>query len=309
MSKIYDQITKRITDIVVGMLDKGVVPWHKPWKGGAANAPRSVSTNKYYRGSNAMLLGAAGYSSPWWLTFGQARKLGGKVRKGEKSLPVHYWKFNAEYDCRICGGSGTDEAGGESCPVCEGTGKYTPKYPQLFSFNVFNVTQCDGLPDEYYEAIEPGNEFNPIEECEKICDGYQNAPGIYHDSTGAYYTPLTDDIHLPAPEQFETPSEYYSTRFHEMVHSTGHKSRLQREGITNNDGFGNHEYSKEELVAEMGATFLRGLAGANGDKVMNNSAAYIAHWKQKLQKNTNWIVWASSRAAKATDWILETKSS
>jgi len=307
MSKMYKQITKKITEMVIEMLDKGIIPWKKPWVGGISNAPRSISTKKHYRGANSMILGCAGYSSPWWLTFGQARKLGGMVRKGEKSMPVHYWKFNQEYDCRTCGGSGLSSNG--QCTACDGTGIYKSKYPQLFSFNVFNALQCEGLPEKYYETIKPeegeGEEFDPVEECEKICDGYENAPDTYHDqSDRAYYSPSNDDIHLPNPDQFNTPSEYYSTRFHEMVHSTGHQSRLDRDSLVNSDGFGNHKYSKEELVAEMGATFLRGITGVNGDSVMDNSASYIANWKQKLQDNTDWLVWASSRAAKGVDWIL-----
>ena len=322
MTKQYKSICERITQRIIDFLDEGLIPWQKPWKGGSANAPRSVSTKKVYQGTNLAILGCAGYSSPWWITFGQARKLGGSVRKGQKAYPVHYWKFPVEGDCKACNGSNP------SCPKCEGTGRYTPLFAQLFSFNVFNASQCDGLPEEYYEAIEEDtdlNDFTPIEKAEEIVHGYaevyyedkmsqrseylnDNPPKIFHDQSDRnYYSPLADEIHLTTPEQFISDEEYYSTAFHEMVHSSGHESRLEREGIVDSDGFGSHKYSKEELVAEIGSTYLCGIAGIDKEAVIKNSAGYIQSWKKKLEDNKDWIVWAGTRASKACDHILGTE--
>ena len=260
MNKQYKSICDRITQRIVDFLDEGIIPWQKPWVGGSANAPRSVSTTKVYRGTNLAILGCAGYKSPWWLTFGQARKLGGAVRKGQKAYPVHYWKFPQEGDCKSCNGSGT------SCVKCEGTGRYTPKFAHLFSFNISNANQCDGLPEKYYEIIEDSerlNDFSPIEKAEEIVNDYalvyggrrglnerswniqDNPPKVFHDQQDHnFYSPDGDEIHLTTPEQFISDEEYYSTCFHELVHSTGHKSRLDREGVTGQNFFGSHEYSK-----------------------------------------------------------------
>ena len=325
MNKQYKSICDRITQRIVDFLDEGIIPWQKPWVGGSANAPRSVSTTKVYRGTNLAILGCAGYKSPWWLTFGQARKLGGAVRKGQKAYPVHYWKFPQEGDCKSCNGSGT------SCVKCEGTGRYTPKFAHLFSFNIFNANQCDGLPEKYYEIIEDSerlNDFSPIEKAEEIVNDYalvyggrrglnerswniqDNPPKVFHDQQDHnFYSPDGDEIHLTTPEQFISDEEYYSTCFHELVHSTGHKSRLDREGVTGQNFFGSHEYSKEELVAEIGSTYLCGIAGIDRDTVIKNSAGYIQSWKKKLQENTDWIIWAGTRASKAADHILGTEYS
>jgi len=326
MTKQYKSICDRITQRIIDFLDEGIIPWQKPWVGGSANAPRSVSTKKVYRGTNLAILGCSGFKSPWWLTFGQARKLGGAVRKGQKAYPVHYWKFPKLQDCPLCGGD--DHEAVASCPKCDDNGKYIGKFAQLFSFNVFNASQCDGLPEKYYEIIEDSkrlNDFSPIEKADEIVNNYakvyhddklaergeylhDNPPTVFHDQQDRnYYSPLADEVHLTTPEQFISNEEYYSVCFHELVHSTGHKDRLEREGVTGLNFFGSHEYSKEELVAEIGSTYLCGIAGIDRDTVIKNSAGYIQSWKKKLEDNTDWIVWAGTRASKACDHILGTE--
>jgi len=300
--KQYTQICDRVTDRILGFLDEGKIPWQKPWVGGVSNAPRSASSKKIYRGTNLALLSCAGYSSPWWLTYNQAKKLGGSVKKDEKSFPVHYWKFHDKVECTKC-----PKDTSKPCYFCKGTGEYKP-LPNLFSFNVFNASQCDGLPEKYYEIIEDKNklkDFKPIEEAEKIVKGYENAPKIFHDQSDRnFYIPAKDEVHLTREEQFISPEECYSTTFHELVHSTGHKDRLARDGVTGINFFGSHDYSKEELVAELGASFLCGVSGIDREEVIKNSAGYIQSWKKKLSENTDWIVWAGTRASKACDHIL-----
>ena len=307
----YNQICKRINDRILGFLKDGIVPWQKPWNGGKFNAPRSVSTNKVYRGTNLSLLGCAGYESPWWLTFGQAKKLGGQVRKGEKSFPVSYWKFYPSEDCTgYYGTSGGCSGGG--CGKCKGTGKYKPR-PSLFSFNVFNANQCEDLPEKYYPSVKDEDEvrdFSPVEACDEIIANYPNSPKVYHDQANScFYSPPTDEVHMVAPEKFVSDEEYYSTLFHELVHSTGHSKRLDRGNDTRDRlAFDSeHEYSKEELVAELGSTFLCAISGIDRSEVIQNSASYISSWKSKLSENEDWIVWAGSRSAKACDHILGTE--
>ena len=131
---------------------------------------------------------------------------------------------------------------------------------------------------------------------------------MFHDQNDrCYYTPSKDEVHMVKPEKFISDEEYYSTFFHELVHSTGHKKRLAREGVTGLNFFGSHEYSKEELVAELGSTFLCAIAGIDRSSVIQNSASYISGWKSKLSDNEDWIVWAGSRSAKACDHILGTE--
>jgi antirestriction protein ArdC len=154
------------------------------------------------------------------------------------------------------------------------------------------------------------NDFSAIEKAEKIVEGYKNPPTIFHDQQDRnFYSPPSDEVHLTTPEQFISNEEYYSTTFHELVHSTGHSSRLNRGNDTRNRNSNNElqEYSREELVAEIGSTYLCGIAGIDRDAVIKNSAGYIQSWKKKLEENTDWIVWAGTRASKACDHILGTE--
>ena len=342
--KQYNQICKRVTDKILGFLKEGIIPWTKPWKGGKFNAPRSVSTGKTYRGTNLALLGCVGYDSPWWLTFGQAKKLAvdsavksgrkiqeverkngrgsyfwdtdkdevftGGVNKGEKAMPVHYWKFHDPVDCEGSPWNSSDSCSGEDCTWCKGTGKRKPM-PSLFSFNVFNANQCEGLPEKYYPVIEDEEElrdFDPVEACEEIIANYPNPPKIHHDQDDrCFYRPSADEVHMVKPEKFISDEEYYSTFFHELIHSTGHKDRLARDGVTGTNFFGSHEYSKEELVAEMGSTYLCAISGIDRSSVIKNSSAYIQSWMKSLSENEDWIVWAGTRSAKACDHILGTE--
>tara|TARA_R100001082_G_scaffold63366_1_gene35556 strand:- start:779 stop:1690 length:912 start_codon:yes stop_codon:yes gene_type:complete len=301
MNKQYQNICDKVTKKVISFLDEGVIPWKKPWKGGALNMPRSASTKKVYRGTNLGLLASCGYNSPWWMTFKQAQNLGGKVLKGSKSMPVVYWKFHDPKPCYKCSGGNLD------CSVCDGTGKYTP-FPSVFYSNVFNADQVEGLPEKYNRIItkeDDLNEFENIKSCDDIINNYQDSPKIYHDQNDrCFYRPSSDEVHMVKPEKFISDEEYYSTLFHELIHSTGHAKRCNRDGVTKGGFFGSHEYSKEELVAELGSTFLCGIAGIERDEVIKNSASYISSWKSKLSKNTDWIMWAGSRSSKACEHIL-----
>lgn len=276
---IYEMVTGRILE----MLDRGIVPWHKPWtdaQGGNAT-PRNLKSGKAYRGINVFLLGCAGFSSPYFVTFKQALELGGAVRKGEKGMPVVFWKrLQVE-----------DEKTGEKKTI-----------PMLRYFTVFNVEQCDGL------TVPTGTErpagFSPIAAAEEAVKTYQNAPTITHGPGGAYYSPKADRINMPARESFQSPAHYYATLFHELGHSTGHLTRLAREGIVKAEGFGSHLYSKEELVAEMTAAMLCGVTGIDGSGILDNSAAYIGSWLQKLRDDRKLLVQAAAQAQKAADLVL-----
>lgn len=271
-SNVYEIVTERILQ----SLDKGVVPWRQPW---TSSLPKNLISKKTYRGVNIFLLGSQGFSSPYWLSYKQATSLGGQVRKGEKGTPVIFWKKLVR-----------KEDGKEK------------EFFILRYFTVFNVTQCDNV--EYpQEAV---HESNPIEMCEDIVNRYgDRGPYVRHGGGRACYVPSLDEIQMPERNRFRTTEEYYSTRFHEMTHSTGAERRLNRKGITDPIRFASHDYSFEELVAECGAAFLCAHGGIV-NTTLENSVAYIRHWSEKLRSEPRWIVEAASAAAKSTDFILNT---
>lgn len=268
-----------ITEKIVGQLRAGVVPWHKPWKTGF-QLPRNLKSGKAYRGINVLLLSFSEFSSPYWLTFKQALDLGGNVKKGEKGTTVVFWK-----KLRI-----EDKDSGKQKTI-----------PLLRYFTVFNADQCEGLA---VPAVESKNDGGPIEACWKILDSYKGRPQVVHGGDVACYSPLRDSIQMPEPKAFDTMSHYYATLFHEYTHSTGHKKRLDRPGIANFDTFGSHQYSQEELVAEMGAAFLAAHAGIDAASILDNSAAYIGHWLEKLQNDPKMVVQAAAQAQRAADLML-----
>jgi antirestriction protein ArdC len=268
----YDRITDRIT----ALLEQGTVPWQKPWKA-RTGLPRNFVSKNPYRGINVFLLLAMMYESPFWLTFRQVSQLGGSVRKGEKACPVVFWKQTTAEDKK--------------------TGEQKKKYLLRF-YHVFNVAQCDGLKI----SAEPVQE-NVIAKPEDIVAQMPQPPILKHGMTHAYYSPREDCVGLPPRERFEKAEDYYSTVFHEFVHSTGHEKRLKRSTLTESAGYGSNPYCKEELIAEMGAAFLCGLAEI-GERTIDNSAAYLKGWLEQLRNDKTLIVQAAAQAQKAADFIL-----
>lgn len=266
---------KQITDMVIASLEKGVVPWHKPF-GGESMAPRNFVSKRRYSGGNVFLLGMAGYDAPYWLTFNQAKGLGGSIRKGESATHVTFFNFRE----------------------VEGDDGEKNTIPILGTKAVFNIEQTEGIE---WEMPAPRNsEASPIEDAERLVAGYEDAPQIVHKNDGrAYYSPARDVVSLPEMSDFDSVEHYYGTLFHELVHSTGHESRLNRD-IKN--GFGGEQYSREELVAEMGAMFLCSEVGL--ETTYDNSAAYIGSWIKALQNDHKMIIWAAGRAQKAADRII-----
>ena len=283
---------QEITDKIVGLLESGVVPWHKPWSvpGGE---PQNLISRRPYRGINPFLLNLAPYASPYWLTFRQARTLGGTVRRGEKSSPIWFWKFwtpRAKKD--------PDRQPGEI------SSRDLKAIPVLRRYRVFNVEQCDGLGDHVPEL--PGDqrtEWQRIEAAETLVAEMPQKPRIEHGRRGAFYRPAVDLVGMPDRDRFEGAEAYYSTLFHELVHATGHESRLGRKGATAASRFGSPTYSREELVAEMGAAFLSGRAGIE-HATIEASAGYLAHWIDKLEGEPQLAVQAAGAAQKAADFIL-----
>lgn len=288
-----------ITDKIVAALEAGTAPWLKPWK---VNAPRSMATGKAYRGINVLLLGLMGdtYESNYWGTYKQVTQQGGQIRKGEKSTMITFWKA-MKADVK-------DDAGN---PVYENGVRKQKNWMMLRYFNVFNASQADwedGIPAKFIPSGE--NEHVPHDEAEKAMKAYfdrEGTPSITYGGDSACYAPKSDEIRMPAAVTFDSPDHFYSTAFHEMTHSTGHASRLNRPGITDFDGFATHSYGAEELVAEMGAAMLSATVGI--ENTLDASASYIQSWLTTIKGDPKMVVQAAGKAAKAVDYILGTVDS
>ena len=285
----YEKITSRILEL----LEAGTVPWHKPW---ASVAVRNLVSQKEYRGVNTFLLGCMPYASPHWLTFKQAKALGGSVRKGEKGSPCVFWKWMKAKTVE------REDEDGNTITLVDGRNPLG--FPMLRQYTVFNSEQCDGIEIPKIEA----RDNEPIADCEKIVSSMPKAPDIRHESTRAFYRPDEDFVSLPVLSAFDGSEEYYSTLFHELTHATGHASRLGRHGKREYTfhGFGSKNYSREELVAEMGAAFLSGHCGIE-NRTIDNSASYIDSWRAKLGENPKLVVIAAAQAQKSADFILGRK--
>lgn len=273
---IYEEITDRI----INQLESGVIPWHKPWHGVTSGAYNRIS-KKPYSLLNQMLLEHDGE----YATYKQWSDIGGKVRKGEKSEIVVFWKILNVEEVK--------------------DGKVEKKsIPLLKYINVFHISQVDGVEPKTIKPIE----HNPIEEAEKIKNNYADREDITIKelvTDRAFYSPSKDFIQIPCKEQYQDIMEFYSTLFHEMIHSTGHKDRLGRLDCTIKfASFGSEDYSKEELIAEIGSAFLMNHIGIETIKTFKNSAAYIQSWLSVLKNDNRFIVSASSKAEKAMKYIL-----
>jgi len=270
-----------VTDRIIQQMEQGVLPWSKPW-GGVSGGAYSGTTGKPYSLLNQMLLSKPGA----YYTFSQIQKQGGSVRKGEKAQMVVFWKQIPIKD--------QDSQTGE---VRENL------IPMLRYYNVFHIDQCDGITCTNVTE-EPQH---TDEDADSIIKAYLDRSGvalIQRISDEAYYSPVSDCVVLPVPEQFKSMEERYSTAFHELAHSTGHQRRLDR--LRTTARFGNESYSKEELVAEITATALMSYTGLETKGTFRNSTAYIQNWLTALRKDKRMIVSASGAASKAFDYIIAT---
>ncbi len=287
-----------VTDRIVSLLEQGTVPWRADWVRAAAK-PVSLATGKPYRGINRFLLAMisqlTGYASPYWLTFHQVRERGGKVRKGEKGSPCFFWKI---YECSE---TNEDHAADQE-EEDSARGRFAARYFVARYYTVFNAEQTEGLDYPRPALPDPAAcGANPIATAEQIVAGYRG-PTIETKGLRPCYLPLTDTVQMPERRMFFTPEGYYATLFHELAHSSGHSSRLGR--ISDNPApFGLGDYSREELIAELGAAFLCSEAGI-APPVIENQAAYIAGWIKALKSSRRAIVVAAAQAEKAADLIL-----
>ena len=283
-------IYQEITDRIIAEMETGSIPWHKPWM--TAGAAVSHTTGKSYSLLNQMLLGKPGE----YLTYKQATAEGGQVKRGEKAKMVVFWKW---LEKPALDKSGAQIMGNDGKPKMDSV-------PFLRYYNVFHIDQCEGIKPKRVKPNE--HPASPDQAAENIIGDYlaretvkiQNKEG-----DRAYYSPALDLIVLPLLRQFSETAEYYSTAFHEMVHSTGHASRLAR--LDNTANFGSESYSKEELTAEIGAAALLHQAGLETPSSFRNSAGYVQSWLKVLKGDKRFIVSAAGKADKAIGYILNGK--
>lgn len=285
MAKVTRDIAQEVTDTIVAALESGTSPWQRPWKqlgikGGAF--PHNASTGKAYRGGNVPYLmivqQSRGYLSAGWMTFKQAKALGGSVRKGEKGTAVVFWKFIEKEDKQT---------------------KETKKFALLRYYTVFNVEQIDNLPEEIANPAD-----QPAPTTTDLADWVQTQlnleGGLRHGGDQAFYAPSRDAIQLPARDQFHSEAGYNGTLLHEATHATGGKTRLDRKF---SGRYGSPEYAEEELIAEMGASMLCATLGL--DYEVEQHASYIASWLKALKDDNRFIFRAASAAQKAVDYIVD----
>lgn len=275
---VYELVTNQI----ISLLEAGTVPWKQPWAD--AGVPMNLLSKRPYRGINLWLLLSLHYERNLFLTWDQIKKLGGSVNKDEHGQIVVFWKHVKKQPEEL------DDKG-------------EPKTtPMLRYYKVFNIAQCRDIPADLIPELAK-DDVSPIEGCEAVIANMPNAPVIRHKEQKAYYHVAEDFINMPKKRSFKAIEAYYSTLFHELVHSTGSEKRLGRKTVTEMAEFGSEPYSIEELIAELGAAYLCSFTGIL-EKEIKESAAYINGWLKKLRGDKRFIISASGQAQAAVDLIL-----
>lgn len=271
---IYQTITQRIIE----QLKHNEIPWRKSWVNVCNGAFNRVSKRPYSLLNQLLLSHTGEYAS-----FKQWSELGGTIRKGEKSEIVVFWSFLKKVKT-------------------EGGDEIEEKIPILKYYRVFHISQVDGV--EPLETVTLPDSIQPIEQADNVIDDYvkrERVTYVEEMCNDAYYSPLLDMVTVPCKKQYEEVAEFYSTTFHELTHSTGHKKRLNRFEVSS---FGKEAYSKEELVAEIGSASILNLLGIETSQSFENSAAYISAWLKRLKNDKRLIVSAAGKAEKAVNLIL-----
>lgn len=299
--KSNTEVYQGVTDRVVAALEAGTVPWQSGWtpQGGFF---KNVASKKAYRGINVLLLMIAslenGYTSPYWLTFKQAKEKGGTVKQGETSTKIVFMSMVT----------------GKNMITNPKTGKEEKETFWLMrEWSVFNLEQCEGIDPKHTPAPPKENKLSASRKAEALLKAMPKPAKVLHytDVTPSY-SPILDRIAMPKKGQFKNREVYYATLFHETVHSTGHSSRLALKNIEDYEElkghvFGSEDYSEEELRAELGASMLAALVGLDTTKVQERSAAYLHNWISRLKAEPKLIYAAAQKAQKACDYITGEK--
>ncbi len=283
---------REVTDNIVAMLEKGVAPWQKPWQPGVGSfgMPVNPTTNRPYRGGNAIHLMATalrkGYDDPRWMTYKQAEAQGWQVRRGEKGTQIEFW------DAKPAGNAAAEDERSQN------VGRTDRSRFVCRIYTIFNAKQTEGVP-----ALETTNpsKFEVVRAGEQILNN--SGASISHDQADrAFYNRTSDTIHLPPKQAFKDATGYYGTALHELAHWTGHPSRLNRASLNESYRFGDGNYAKEELRAELASVFLAAQRGIPHNPEQH--AAYVSSWIKALKEDKNEIFRAAHDASKAADFLL-----
>ena len=288
---------QEVTDKIISHLEQGVAPWKCTWN--KYGAQRNYATGHIYTGINYFLMSLTPHPIPYFMSFKQVKARGGSIKKGAKSEMVYFYKtlFKSEKEGFV---------NQEKATALNGMGEEVQRIPMLKYYRVFNIADVEGIPINIPHV--EIKEHEKLAQCEKVIKQMPNTPElICRDANRAFYSPLDDKLNMPQMGQFERAEDYYCTYFHELTHATGHKFRLNREGVTKLNPFGSPNYSKEELIAEMGAAFISAHTGINYNEITENSAAYLQGWLNVLKADKKLIFKAAAEAQKAVDYILHVK--
>ena len=292
---------KEVTDSIAKMLEEGVAPWQKPWDASVAGTltlPFNPTSNNSYRGGNAIhLLATAmrkGYEDPRWMTYKQAAENDWQVRKGEKGTQIEFWEIKRANEA--------DNENPSSSPATNPeSGRRDDQSRSQFIhrvYTVFNATQIEGVP-----AYEPKHRspFEIVEAGEQILRN--SGARVTHDQADrAFYSRSSDSIHLPPREAFDGAPGYYGTALHELAHWSGHPDRLNRQTLNQSYRFGDQNYAREELRAELASVFLAAERGIPHNPATH--ASYVGSWIKALRDDKNEIFRAAHDASRATEFLL-----
>lgn len=266
-------VAEIVTNTIIAKLESGIIPWVKPWTGGEAV---NYITQKPYRGINRLLLDGGEY-----LTYKQIQDLHGHIKRGAKSHIVVFYK---------------------PLEVVDEDTEDIKMIRFLRYYRVFSLSDVEGITSK--QKIKERANFE-IGNCQEVIDNYISKSGVTlrtESSSKAYYNPQSDMVVLPRIGQFASSQHYYATAYHELTHSTGHGTRLNR--LSKTAHFGNKEYSREELTAEIGSAILCNLTGIDSAELIDNSTAYIQSWLKALKDDVNMVLVAAAKAEKAVEYII-----
>ena len=300
MPRAGSPFTSRVTEKISELLKQGVVPWQKPWNA-HVGPPRNGVSGRFYRGLNIFMLSHAGFDSPWWFSPKQVNDLDAHIRKGEKVSWAHFFKpwLPKGESTEIFGDRRAGRGGFHPPPA----GAHHPGLSGRQPGDQIEGPGADKFRHRHPPAERIEKDNDPIAGCEQIVEAMPQRPVIRYGGDRAFYRPWADEVHVPRREHFMSSEHFYGTLFHELVHSTGHSERLSRKTLTDGVPFGSPTYSREELVAEMGAAFLCSTAGIE-DPTIRNSASYLQSWLKFLRSDPQALVIAGAQAQKAADSIL-----
>jgi antirestriction protein ArdC len=282
-------LRQEITDDIIAALEKGVAPWQKPWQPGAFEMPLNPTSGKPYRGGNAIHLMVSsmqkGFEDPRWVTYRQARENGWQVRRGEKGTQIEFWQFPANQP--------DDREESKADNPSQSGDRFIYRV-----YTVFNANQIEGIPAHTPRVRQ---EWEVMQDAEAIL--HNSGARISHDQADrAFYNRISDSIHLPVRAAFNSAGDYYGTALHELSHWTGHPQRLNRETLNESYRFGDLEYAKEELRAELASVFLMAERGIPHNP--DSHAAYIGSWLKSLRDDKHEIFRAARDAHRAADLII-----